>query len=93
MTLIFVYKSCSIATAKHSEPILPENYAHIVVLAPDLWIVSVHGTIEFLCHSLTIELLSLLILTKMLFPSLRALLLYWKSPNQYFESKRLMIFG
>ena len=43
ITLIFVHKSCSIATAEHYEPILPENYVHIVVLAPDLWIVSVHS--------------------------------------------------
>jgi hypothetical protein len=59
---IFLYKSCSVATSEHSEPLPLENYVRIVALAPDLREVPLYGAIEFLHYSSTIELLSLLIL-------------------------------
>jgi hypothetical protein len=67
---IFLYKLCSIATPKHSEPLLPENYVRIVALSPDLWTVSIYSATEFLHHSSTIELLSLLKLIKRVIPEL-----------------------
>jgi hypothetical protein len=72
----FLYKSCSIAAPKHSNPLPPENYPCIIALAPGLWNVSVYSKIEFLPHSSTIELLSLLILIKRSYPSFRTLLLW-----------------
>ena len=58
MSPIFLYKSRSIATPKHSEPLLAENYVRIVALAPDLWKVPVYSATEFLHHSSTIKLSS-----------------------------------
>jgi hypothetical protein len=59
---------CSMATPEYSEPLLLENYIRIVALAPDLQKVSVDSATEFLYHSSTIELLSLLTLTRTLGP-------------------------
>ena len=70
MSPIFLYKSCSVATPQHSEPLLLENYVHIVVLAPNLRKVSFYGVIEFLNHISTIELLPFLILYKGVFSEL-----------------------
>jgi hypothetical protein len=75
MSPIILYKSSSVATPKHCEPLSPENYIRIVAIAPDLRKVSVYSAIEFLYHSSTIELLLLLILIKGSYPSFRALLL------------------
>jgi hypothetical protein len=72
----FLYKSCSIAAPKYSNPLPPENYPRIIALAPGLWNVSVYSKIEFLPHSSTIELLSLLILIKRSYPSFRTSLLW-----------------
>ena len=68
---IFLYKSCSVATSEHSELLPSENYVRIVALAPDLQKVSFYSIIEFLNRSSTIELLSLLILIKVSYPSFR----------------------
>ena len=68
---IFWYKSCSVATHKHSEPFSLDNYVRIVAVAPNLRKVSVYSTTAFFYHSSTIELLSLLILIKVSYPSLR----------------------
>jgi hypothetical protein len=73
---IFFYRLYSVATPEYPKPLPLENYVRRVALAPDLWTVSVYTIIEFLYHSSIIELLSLLILMKMLFPSLKASLLY-----------------
>jgi hypothetical protein len=43
---IFLYKSCSVATPEHSEPLPLENYVRVVALAPDLQKVSVYSTIN-----------------------------------------------
>ena len=74
MTPIFVYKLCSIATAKHSEVLLLENYVRIVALAPDLRKVHLYSATEFLYYNSTIELLLLLMLIKRSYLSFRALL-------------------
>ena len=76
---IFSYKSCSVASPEHSEPLPLENYARIVALAPDLWTIALYGATEFLYHSSTTELLSLLILIKGSYLSFKASLLCWKS--------------
>jgi hypothetical protein len=65
-----LYKPCSVATPEHSEPLPPENYVRIVALSPDLWTVSIYSATEFLHHSSTIELLSLLKLIKRVIPEL-----------------------
>jgi hypothetical protein len=78
---IFLYKSCSVATPEHSEPLPLENYVRIVALAPDLRKVPLYGATEFLYHSSTIELLSLLILINGSYPSLKASLPCWKSSS------------
>ncbi len=75
MSPIFLYKSYPVATPKHSETLLLENYVRIVALAPDLQKVSFHSAIEFLSHSSTIKLLLLLIFMKGSYPSFKALLL------------------
>lgn len=72
---IFLYKSYSIATLKHSEPLLLENYIYIVALTPNLQKVSVYRSTEFLHHSSTTELLLLLILIKGSYLSFKASLL------------------
>jgi hypothetical protein len=64
ISLIFLYKSCSIATAEHSKPLLLENYVDIVALSPNLQRVSIHCATELLYHSSTIELLLSLIFIK-----------------------------
>ncbi len=69
---IFLYKLCSVAIPEHSEPLLLENCVRIVALAPDLRTVPIYSTIEFLYHSSTTELLSLLILIKGFYPSFKA---------------------
>jgi hypothetical protein len=46
-SLIILYKSCSVATLKHSKPLSSENYARIVALAPDLQAVFVYNVTEF----------------------------------------------
>ena len=61
MSLISLYTSRFIATPKHLEPLSPKYYICVVPLAPDLQRVSLRSVIEFLHHSSTIELLSLLI--------------------------------
>ena len=59
ISLIILYKSCSVVTSEHSEPFLPENYVRIVAFTPDLQRVSVYSATEFFYYSFTIELLSL----------------------------------
>jgi hypothetical protein len=76
---LFRYKLCSVATPKHFGPLPLENYVRIVALAPDLRKVSFYSVIEFLYHSSTIKLLSLLILIKGWYPSFKASLPCWKS--------------
>ena len=58
---IILYKLRSIATPRHPEPLILENYIRIVVLGPDLQAVSFYNVREFLLHSSTIELILLLI--------------------------------
>jgi hypothetical protein len=69
---IFLHKSCSVATPEHSEPLPLEIYVRVVALAPDLRKVPLYGATEFLYHTSTIELLSLLILIKGSYPSFKA---------------------
>jgi hypothetical protein len=57
----YFYKSCSVATLEHSEPLLLENHVRIVALTPDLQRVSFYSVTEFLHHSSTTELLPCLI--------------------------------
>src|SRR5436305_1391565 len=78
---IFLYKSCSVATPEHPEPLPLENYVRIVALAPDLPTVPLYGATEFLHHSSTAVLLSLLILIKGSYPSFKASLPCWKSSS------------
>jgi hypothetical protein len=61
---IFLYNLCSVAIVEHSKPLPLENYVRIVALAPDLQTIPLCGATEFLHHSSTTELLSLLILIK-----------------------------
>jgi hypothetical protein len=68
-----------VTTLEHSESFPLENYVRIVALAPKLQKVSVYGTTEIVHHSSTIELLSLLILRKGLYPSFKAYYQAWKS--------------
>ena len=75
---IFLDKLCSVATCEYSEPLLLENYIHIVALVPDLWRVSFHSAIEFLYHTSTIELLPLQILIKGFYPSFKASVPCWE---------------
>ena len=74
ISLISLYMSHFIATPKYLEPLLLENYIYVIALAPDLQRVSLHGVIEFLYHSSTIELLSLLILINKFYLSSTGLL-------------------
>jgi hypothetical protein len=62
ISLIFLHKSCSLATPKYSEPLLLENYIRVVTLMSDLQRVSFYNIIEFLYYSSTIKLLLSLIL-------------------------------
>jgi hypothetical protein len=73
-----LYKSSTVATRKYSEPLPPKNYVRIVAFAPDLRRAFSHGVIEFLHHRTTIKLLSLLMLMKGSYPSLRTSLSYWE---------------
>jgi uncharacterized protein len=74
-SLMLLYKLCSVAVSEHSEPLTLENYVRVVALAPDVRIVPFYGAMEFLHHSSTIELLSLLILIKRSYLSLRVSLI------------------
>jgi hypothetical protein len=76
ISLVFLYKSCSVATPKYSLPLPLENYVHIAALAPNLRRVSFNRATGFLCHSSTIELLFLLILIKGFYPSFIVSILY-----------------
>jgi hypothetical protein len=69
---ILLCKLCFVATPEHSKPLRLENYVDIVALALDLRKVSFYNATEFLNHSSTIELLSLLILIKGSYPSFKA---------------------
>ena len=62
ISLIFLHKSCSLATPKHSEPLLLEIYVHVIALMSDLQRVSFYNVTEFLYYSSTIKLLLSLIL-------------------------------
>ena len=73
LPLIFIYKSYSVTTPKHSKPLLLENYVYIVALAPDLRKVSVYCGTEFLYYSFTTKPFLLLILIKGSYPSFRGL--------------------
>lgn len=57
ISLIFLYKSCSVATPEHPEPLPLQNRVCIVAVTPVLRRVSFHSATEFLHHSSTIELL------------------------------------
>lgn len=72
ISLIFLHKSYSVATAEHSEPHLLENHVGIVALQPDLQRVYIHSATEFLLHSSIIDLLALLILIRGSYLSFRA---------------------
>jgi len=61
-----------VATPEHFEPLSLENYVRIIALTPDLRKVPLYSVTEFLPHSSIIELLSLLILMKGLYPSFKA---------------------
>ena len=73
MSPIFLYKLCLVATPKHSQTFLLENYVRIVAFAPDLQKVSFYSTIELLTcsHSSTLQLLLLLIFMKGSFTNVR----------------------
>lgn len=68
-----LYKSCAVGTPEHSGPLPLKNYVRTVAFAFNLRTTSFHGVTESLYHSTTIELLSLLILIKEAYSSLRAL--------------------
>ena len=46
----FGYKSCSVATPKHFEPLLLEIYIRVVAITPDLRRVPFYSVIKFLHH-------------------------------------------
>jgi hypothetical protein len=69
---MFLCKSYFMATPGYSEPLLPDKYVYIVVLAPNLRKVSVYSNTDFSHHSSTTELLLLLILIKWPYPSFTA---------------------
>jgi hypothetical protein len=48
---IIFYILYSVATPRHPEPLLLENYVRIVALTPDLQRVSFYSVIDFLYHS------------------------------------------
>lgn len=66
------------ATSKHLEQIPPKNYDRIAAIVPNLRRASFLGVTQFLRHSTTIELLSLLVPLKEPHPSLRISPLYWE---------------
>ena len=45
---VFSYKSYSVATPRHPEPLLLENHVRIIALTPDLQRVSFYSVIDFL---------------------------------------------
>jgi hypothetical protein len=61
---VFYYKSYSMATPGHPEPLLLENHVRIIALTPDLQSVSFYSVIDFLHHSSTTELIPSPILIK-----------------------------
>lgn len=70
---MILYKSCVVSTLEHLGLLPLKNYVRIVAFAFNLRTISFHDVIESLYHSTTIELLSLLILIKEAYSSLRAL--------------------
>ena len=63
---------------EHSSPNYLENNVRIIVIAPGLRRVLFHGIIRLLYYSTTIKLLSLLILIKGFYLSVKASLLCWE---------------
>ena len=64
MSPIFIYKLYSMATPKHSKPLLLEIYVYVIALAPNLQRIPFNSIIKFFYYSSTIKLLLLLILIK-----------------------------
>lgn len=107
--LYFLHKSCTVATPKHFEPFLLENYVCIVALTLDLQRVSFYSVTEFLHHSSTMELLLSMILIKGYYPSFQgpttmreivislvavvACKFLYGHANESLESEQLTIFG
>jgi len=79
ISLIFSYKLYSVATPRHTKPLLLENHVHIVALTPDLQRVSFYSVIDFLYYSSTTELILSRILIRGSYLSSKASLLYRKS--------------
>jgi hypothetical protein len=76
---IILYKSYSVATRKHSEPISLGKYARIVDFTLYLRAVYFNNVREFLLHSFTIEMILLPIRIKELNLPFKALLFNWRS--------------
>jgi hypothetical protein len=72
ISLIFSYKSYSVATPRHIEPLSLKNHVCIIALTPDLQSVSFYSVIDFLHLSFTTELIPSLILIKEPYPSSKA---------------------
>jgi hypothetical protein len=87
---IVLYKSCSVATPKHSEPLLLENYVYIVVLTPDLRRVFFYNATELLYYSSTIKFLLALILMECLIRALRPYYYAGKSSSALWLLGRLI---
>jgi hypothetical protein len=69
---IFSYKSYSVATPGHLEPLPLKNHVRIIALTPGLQSVSFYSVIDFLHHSSTTGLIPSLILIKEPYPSFKA---------------------
>jgi hypothetical protein len=72
MPPVFSYKSYSVATPGHPEPLPLKNHIRIIALTPDLQSVSYYSVIDFLHHSSTTELIPSPILIKEPYPSSKA---------------------
>src|SRR6266487_5678229 len=70
-------KSCTIATLKHLEPLLPKNYIQIVAFTPNLQRALFYSKTMFLYYSTTTKLLPLAIFIKECYLSRRASIQCW----------------
>ena len=76
---LLFYKLYSMATPRHSNPLLLKNHVYIVAIISDLQRVSFYSITDFLYHSSTTELIPSLILIKGSYPSDKPSLLCKKS--------------
>src|SRR4051812_29141806 len=62
VSVIVLYKSCTVAIPEHVELLSPKNYVRVVAFPPNLQRAFFYCRTDFLPHSTTIKLLPLLIL-------------------------------